>query len=172
MQLLYASPFFLIAFLAFTICALIPSLRRFAVSALIAPLTFGFCSLAGWIAFVLISSKLLKIDLGPAIGLHGLLEGFFFYVAPGIVASYMAITIVKRLERLFLRTESARISALRIELTLVAFPFGFILTLEVERWVAGISTDSLARDLGIAFLGGILISTGVLYMSHVIKSAT
>jgi hypothetical protein len=62
LQLLYAAPFFLIAFLAFTVCALVPSLRRFAVSALIAPLAFGFCSLAGWIAFALISGKLLKIN--------------------------------------------------------------------------------------------------------------
>jgi hypothetical protein len=171
LQLLYAAPFVLIAFLSFTVCTLTPSLRRFALSALVAPLAFGVCSLAGWIAFALISSKLLKINLGPAIGLHGLLEGLLFYAVPGIVASYVAVAIVRRLERLFLRTESARISALRIELALVAFSFGFILTLGgIERWFGWLSPDSWVRDLGIAVVGGILISSGVLFASHAIKS--
>lgn len=171
MQLLYAAPFVLIAFLAFAVCALAPSVRRFALSALIAPLVFGFCSLAGWIAFALISGKLLKINLGPATGMHGLFEGLLFYMVPGIVASYLAVVIVQRLERFFLRTEKARIIALRIELTLVAFPFGFILTLEgVERWFSWLSPDSLVRDLGIALVGGILISSGVLFASRALQA--
>jgi hypothetical protein len=159
MQIMYAAPFIFLALLGFVLCVIVAPLRRFALSALIAPVAFGICSIIGWIAFVLVAGDLLKINLGPATGIHGLIEGILFYVIPGLLGSSLAVVFIRSLEWLFLPTEQARKFALRVVISIVAFPFGFVFSSEsIERWLVWASPASWWIWLPLGILGGVLIS--------------
>jgi hypothetical protein len=155
LQIIYAAPFVLLSILSFAICLAVPSLRRFALPALIVPVTFGFCSIVSWVAFVLIAGHVLKLHLGPATGVHGLLEGLFFYCLPGVLASWVAISAVGFVHRSILRTQIARDIVLRLVISAVAgfaggiigfgvagnsLPYGSVVaTLEIASVAAGLS---------------------------------
>jgi ABC-type enterochelin transport system permease subunit len=57
-QILYAAPFLLIAAFAFSICALVRPLRKFAVSVPVGTLTFGVGALLSFVIFVLVMNHL------------------------------------------------------------------------------------------------------------------
>jgi hypothetical protein len=123
LAIIYAAPFVLLSILSFSICLAVPSLRRFALPALIVPVTFGFCSIVSWVAFVLIAGDVLKLHLGPASGVHGVLEGLFFYCLPGVLASWVAIATMGFVQRRILRTKIAIDILLRLVISAVA---GFV----------------------------------------------
>jgi len=61
MQIIDAAPFILLSLIAFGVFVVVPRLRRRAMSALVAPVAFGFCALAGYVSWVLICGFVLKI---------------------------------------------------------------------------------------------------------------
>jgi hypothetical protein len=119
-QIIYAAPFILLSIISFAVCLAVRALRRFAIPALIAPVTFGFFSIFGWIAFALITERVLKLHLGPATGTHGIVEGLLFYIAPGGIAAWVTIVIERWVERRFLRTRFAKDLMLRLVVSVVA----------------------------------------------------
>lgn len=119
MQIIYAAPFIFLSIASFIICLAVRPLRRFAIPALIVPVTFGFFSILGWIAFVLIAGFVLKLHLGPATGVHGIAEGLLFYVIPGVLASWVAIVTARFVESRFLKTRFAKDLMLRIVVSAV-----------------------------------------------------
>lgn len=123
MQIIYAAPFIFLSLVSFIICLAARPLRRFAIPALIVPVTFGCFSILGWIGFVLIASFVLKLHLGPATGVHGIAEGLLFYVFPGVLASWIAIVIARFVESRLLITRFAKDLMLRIVVSAVA---GFV----------------------------------------------
>jgi hypothetical protein len=166
LQIIYAAPFVLLSILAFAICLAVPSLRRFAFPALVVPVTFGFCSIVSWIAFVLIAADVLKLHLGPATGVHGVLEGLFFYFLPGVLACWIAVAVLRFVERRFFGTKFARNLVLRLVISAVvgfaggiiglgiagnSLPYGSVVaTLEIASGAAGLSAV-LAFLLTMAF---------------------
>ena len=131
MQIIYAAPFVFLSIVSFAICLATPTLRRFALPALIAPVTFGFFSIMGWLAFAIVAGNVLKLHLGPATGVHGVLEGLFFYCLPGVFASWIAVATVRFAERRFLRTQFAKNLVIRLVISAVAALAGGIFGLGV-----------------------------------------
>jgi hypothetical protein len=162
MQIIYAAPFVLLSLLGFVLCVIVAPMRRFALSALVAPVAFGICSIIGWIGFALVAGDLLKINLGPATGIHGLIEGLLFYALPGVLGSWLAVVVVRFFEWLLLPTEQARKIALRVGITIVAFPFGFVFILaSIAHWFGLISTTWWLIGALLGVSGGIFISACV-----------
>ena len=163
-QLIYAAPFFLLSLVGFTFCAIGKKQRRFALSALLAPVAFGVCSLAGWIVYAIISDRLHKGGLGPnSLWLYGLA----FYVLPGFIGSWLAASVTLRLEHILFRTERTRSIALQVEIAAVVFPLGFILSLSgIDNWLSWLWMDHAAEVLAGAVLGGGLISAAVFMASR------
>lgn|GEM_PF-2955457 len=126
MQIIYAAPFILFSILSFAVCLTVPRLRRFALPALAVPVTFGMCSIAGWILSILIAEFVLKLNLGPAIGFHGVVEGLFFYIFPGILGAWLVVKLIRVFERYFLKTLFARNLILRTVIALIAAFIGGI----------------------------------------------
>jgi hypothetical protein len=149
LQIIYAAPFVFLSIVSFAICLAVPSLRRFALPALIVRVTFGFSSIVGWVAFALIADDVLKLHLGPATGVHGVVEGLLFYLLPGVVASWIAIATVRTLELRFLRTQFAKNLVLRLVISAVAGFAGGILGLGVA--VNWLPDGSLVATLAAAF---------------------
>lgn len=129
MPMIYAAPFIMLSLLSFATCLAIPSLRRISLPALVAPVSFGFFSITGWISFVLLSRFVLKLSLGPASGIHGIIEGTLFYLVPGILGSWAAVAITRTLERRLLKTRSARDTVLNSLVSLVIGAVGGLLGL-------------------------------------------
>jgi hypothetical protein len=162
MPILYATPFVLLSILSFSACAAVPNLRRFALSALVAPVVFGVSSLSGWIAFALAGDALFKESFGAMFSarLPMLIAGLLCYALPGLLGAGIAIFVVRSVEKRFLRTEYARNIALRMEITAVTFPCGFVITLVViDGWFHWPSAWSFMLLLTGAFLGGAILST-------------
>ena len=84
MQIIYAAPFILLSLLCFGVFLAVPRFRRFALAALVAPVAFGFCAIVGYVAWVLVCDFLLKIQLRPVEGLHGVIEILLFFVTRGV----------------------------------------------------------------------------------------
>jgi hypothetical protein len=99
MQIIYAAPFVLISLIAFAVFGAVPRLRRHAIAALVAPAAFGFWALVGYITWVLVSGFVLKIHLRPIEGLHGVFDVLFFFIAPGLLGSWMSVWIILKLIR-------------------------------------------------------------------------
>lgn len=57
MQVFYALPFIALSAICFVICLVIPRLRRFALTAAVSPVAFGFCSVVGVVAAMLITQS-------------------------------------------------------------------------------------------------------------------
>ena len=132
MQLIYAIPF---VFLSLVLCAIflaVPSWRPFASCALVGPVAFGACSIAGWIAFALIGYSLhLRSSLGYLLAVEGLL----FYALPGVLGAWFATRCVRLFERKFLYKQSARDLTVRFIVSVIAAGVGFIVGLEVAEQV-------------------------------------
>ncbi len=93
MQIIYAAPFILISIIAFAVFIAVPRLRRHAIAAAVAPAAFGFWALAGYVTWVLVCMFVLKVQLRPVEGLHGVLDVLFFFIMPGALGSWMSIWI-------------------------------------------------------------------------------
>ena len=99
----YAVAFLLLAILSFGVCATVPRLRRFKVAAVVAPLAFGFCSIAA--ASVIILGDHLVEDrfhlslFSQLTGTRGaIVTGFMYliYFLSGIFGTRMAIALTTR----------------------------------------------------------------------------
>jgi hypothetical protein len=101
LQIIYAAPFVMLSLLSFIVFLVVPRLRRFALQALVAPVAFGFCAIAGYFAWVLVCDFLLKMQLRPVEGLRGVIEVLFFFITPGVIGSWAAVWIVGRFIRLW-----------------------------------------------------------------------
>jgi hypothetical protein len=149
LQLMYAAPFILISVLSFGICLAIPPLRRFALPAIVAPVTFGFFSLATWIGTAIVGGEILKINQGPAVGIHGLAEGIMFYILPGLVSSCAAVAAVRWFERRFLKSRFATKLVFDLIISLIVGGLGAIAGFS---WSASwISDRSSLLRLAVAF---------------------
>lgn len=160
MQILYAAPFVLISILAFIVCLIFPGFRRFAVPTLAAPVTFGICSISGWIAFALIENYFTKVHLRPYSGIYLLVQAIAFYLLPGLAGSAIAVYSLLFLQRRYVQTPYAKAVVLSCVSTLVAFPIGAVIGLSI----ASPQTEA-ERALWISFLLGVLASLGVLAIS-------
>lgn len=85
--------------IAFAVFVAVPRLRRHAIAASVAPAAFGFWALIGYIAWVLICEFVLKIQLRPVEGLHGIFDVLFFFIAPGLLGSWMSVWIIRKVIR-------------------------------------------------------------------------
>ena len=99
MQFLYAAPFVLLSLIAFFGFLVVPRLRRFALSALVAPAAFGLCAIIGYVAWVLVCRFVLEIQLRPVEGAHGFFDVLFFFLAPGFFGSWAAVWTVKKIRQ-------------------------------------------------------------------------
>ncbi len=154
MQIIYAAPFVLLSILAFFVCLAVPRFRRFASAAFAIPVTFGVCSIVGWIAFVLIAGYVLHLNLGPAIGFHGVVEGLLFYVLPGIIGALLAVKLIRIIERSFLNTQRARDLVIRVIVATIMAFIGAVVALGLATSL--LPVGSAVASLWIALLGSIL----------------
>jgi hypothetical protein len=99
MQTIYATPFVLISLSAFGVFIAVPRLRRHALAAVVAPAAFGFWALVGHVTWVLVCMFVLKVQLRPIQGLHGVLDVLFFFIMPGALGSWMSIWISGKVNR-------------------------------------------------------------------------
>ncbi len=97
---MYAAPFVLISLISCAVFLAIPRLRRYALAALVAPVTFGGCAAAGFIAWIVVCNFLLKIELKPMTGLRGALDGLLFFFAPGVLGSSAFVWVANKVVRL------------------------------------------------------------------------
>lgn len=129
MQIIYAAPFIFLSILSFAICLGVPRFRRFAFSALVVPVTFGVCSITGWILFVLSAVFVFHLNLGPATGLKGITWGILFYVFPGVLGAWIGVSLVRISERYFRKSAVIRHWAIRSIIALIAAFIGGVLSL-------------------------------------------
>jgi hypothetical protein len=104
MQVIYAIPFFLLSVFCFLACLAIPKIRRYALQAAVAPLAFGFCSIVGAGAVVLIADYAglqIAVLSRPLVGLGGFLTVLTIYFVPGVLGTWLAISITGRLRARF-----------------------------------------------------------------------
>lgn len=154
MQILYAAPFLLLSFAGFLICLGIRRWRRFAYRALAAPVSFGFCSVAGLMAVALLFERL-KLTME---GEKSRVIAVSIYLLMGLVGSWLTVVLVGRAERRLLRTQAAKDRALRIVTALVAVPIGLIVGLALAgEWL---KPGNLKGALMLSILVG--LSAGVL----------
>lgn len=151
MQIIYAAPFILLSLICFAVFMGVPSLRRQALPALVAPVAFGVCSLAGWIVFALIGWRFLHLQSNPKALLVA--EGLLFYLFPGLVGAWFAVTSVRFLERKFLTTKEARNLIIRLVVSLIACGIGFVVGL-------GIADNVLPPDSTYPAFLAALVSAG------------
>ena len=158
MQIIYAAPFILISLAGFILCLFVRDFRRFALPALVAPVAFGVCALAGFALFAVIGLKVLQSLFGSNIGISGWIEGLIFLFSGGLGA-WFAITLIQKLERVYIRTAFARQFVLRLIISLIMFPVGFMASLGLlVRLSRGLSDGSLITLYGLAMLGAAFIS--------------
>jgi hypothetical protein len=103
MQVIYAAPFIFLALIGFLVSAIVPRFRSRALAVLVAPVAFSVCSIIGYAAWVLVCGYILRIQLRPVTGIHGFFEVVFFYLAPGLAGSWIAVRVTHSLQRRLLR---------------------------------------------------------------------
>jgi hypothetical protein len=160
MQIIYAAPFVFLSVLGFAICLAIPRLRRHALPALVVPVVFGGCSIVGWIAFILVSDSILKINLGATSGLPGVMEGLAFYIVPGLLGAWFATWLVRLSEQCLFASANARSLILAVAAAAVCAGIGGIAglglasrLLPVESGPAAIVRIGLGASLMSALVG-------------------
>lgn len=100
MQVIYALPFVLLSILSFLICAAVPRLRHYKIQALIAPVTFGFCSIVAAGAIVLTSDHFkLGLFVKPWTGPRDAVPLLFIYFIPGLLGSWCAVAAVNKVRQ-------------------------------------------------------------------------
>ena len=157
MQIIYAAPFILLSILAFFVCLAVPKFRRFAPAAFVIPVTFGVCSIVGWVAFLLIAGNVLHLNLGPAAGFHGVVEGLLFYALPGIVGAWIAVKLIRIIDRSFLNTQTARNLVIRFMVAAILAFIGAFVGLGLATNL--LPVGSIVASLWIALLSAILAAT-------------
>lgn len=91
----YAVPFIALSFLCLSVCLVVPRLRRYALEAFIAPLAFGFTAILTFVEVIVISQSLGMLE-GPLVGGGRILVYMAFYVAPGVLGTYVVLSLVRR----------------------------------------------------------------------------
>src|SRR5690348_12480737 len=89
MQVIYAIPFALISVFAFSVCLIVPNWRRYKLQALVAPIAFGFCSIAAAAVMVLTSDHFnLGLFSRTWTGPRDAVPLILIYVVPGLIGSW------------------------------------------------------------------------------------
>ena len=97
MQVIYALPFVLLSILSFLTCIAVPRLRRYRFQALVAPIAFGFCSIAAAGAIVLTSDHFnLGLFTKEWSGPRDAVPLLLIYFIPGLLGSWSAIVGLTR----------------------------------------------------------------------------
>jgi hypothetical protein len=169
-QIIYAAPFILLSIVCFAASLVVPSLRRFAVQALIAPIAFGFCSLAAWLISAFILWGLLRLKSNPSYLLP--VEGTFFYLLPGLLGAWLAVTIVRLIEQTFFNTSQARRLGLSVVMACIGGPLGFIVGLAVAGSVLPLGSSYWSFIASLASAGFFAIFSFTLCMVFTHKLTT
>jgi hypothetical protein len=101
MLALYAVPFIALSALASVIFLLVPKIRPYVLEVSVAPVAFGFCSIAGTIGVLLIADYAdVRIPLfdEPVVGTTRWAVSLLVYSAFGLVGAWFSIRVVKRLK--------------------------------------------------------------------------
>jgi hypothetical protein len=117
MAIFLALPFAIIAVVAFFTCLPLKRTRPYAIQAFVAPLAFGAGGLFGLLVAALFSQQF-----------H--LSAILITVCctlPGVASAWISIVVVGRIQRVFLRTNTARNNAVSIVVSFIAFWPLFIL---------------------------------------------
>jgi hypothetical protein len=127
----------LLSVLAFFGSLTIPRLRPHSLRALIAPLAFGFCSIFGMAVIVLFSEA---ARTAPLNGPRGTVIGFSMWFVPGLLGTWLALAILKRIEQRWLKTRRARGFVVRLITSLIVFGLVFMVSVGVsvkffQEWV-------------------------------------
>jgi hypothetical protein len=102
MQIIYLGPFILLSFGGAAVCLAIPRWRRYALTAAVAPLAFGICSIVGLLVMVLaVDHSGLKFPV-----ILGYLTALVIYFLSGAVGTVLAASIVARVRGWFLKDSS------------------------------------------------------------------
>jgi hypothetical protein len=98
MQIIYAAPFMMLSVAAFLVCLAVPRWRRYKLQALVAPVTFGFCSIVTAGAVVLTADMLnLGLFAQQVSGAKDAVPLLLIYFIPGLVGSWGAVAVVNRI---------------------------------------------------------------------------
>jgi hypothetical protein len=98
MQVFYAIPFVLLSLLAFEVCVAAPRWRGFRYQALVAPVAFGFCSIADMGVVILTADRLnLAIFTRPWSAGRDVVPLLLIYFIPGLLGSWCAVTAVAKI---------------------------------------------------------------------------
>ena len=101
MQVFYAIPFVLLSLLAFEVCAAAPRWRRYRYQALVAPVAFGFCSIAGTVAIIVSADHLhLALFTQSWSGMRDVATLLLIYFVPGLLGSWCAVAAVAKIASL------------------------------------------------------------------------
>lgn len=122
MQIIYAAPFILLSLICFAAAVGVPSWRKFALPALFAPVAFGFCSLTGWMIFILVGESVLHLQFKSAILIT--IAAMLFYVLPGALGAWLSTRLVRLFERTYLSTRYAKDFAIRCVVSFIAAAVG------------------------------------------------
>jgi hypothetical protein len=99
MQVIYAAPFILISVLAFGVCVVVPRFRHYAVQVLVAPVSFGICSIVAF-AIVALTNAVITKRLGIVIPNWAVVAGCIFaYFTVGLIGAWFAAWIAGRFLR-------------------------------------------------------------------------
>ena len=103
MAVLFAIPFILLSIVCFAVCIFNPSLRSYALRMAVVPVAFGFCSVVGAFAIVVLSDKTLHIAAlnEPLIGFRGVVTGIVIFGIPGAAGAWLASWLLGRLKARF-----------------------------------------------------------------------
>jgi hypothetical protein len=98
-QVIYAAPFILISVLAFGVCVIVPRFRRYAAQMLVAPVSFGVCSIVGF-AIVALMNAVITERLGIVIPNWAVVAVCIFaYFTVGLVGAWFAVWFAGRFLR-------------------------------------------------------------------------
>ena len=89
------------------VCSVVPSWRRYALAAVVAPIAFAGCAITGMMAIILSAEA---IGLAGTVGFNQPWQGTIrdyigfsaAFVLPGLVGAFVAVFIANRLQRWYL----------------------------------------------------------------------
>jgi hypothetical protein len=172
-QVIYAAPFILLSLIAFVFFLAVPSLRSYAFRALVAPVAFGFCSIVAAGLIILSAERLgLPLASSPRAGLRELLVGIAIYFIPGMIGSWIAVEVVRQIERRFVKTQRERNFAIRVIASLIIFCPAFIACLGVEFKVFPKAVEWWPLSLGLSFLAGALAAISAYLLLRFLQERT
>lgn len=105
LQIIYATPFIILAITCGLICLVFPKLRPYAVDAFLVPIAFGVCAVVG-MAMIVVIARPFGLLLGPQVGPKGTFIFLVIYVAPGLLGAWLAFLVLQRVKARLLRTGS------------------------------------------------------------------